>query len=93
VEALNKWLKTNWFAESPHGFPVFYKDAEERDSVLLKLEANGIEARKIFSCIPIQEYHWGGDYPVAENIGERGLYVPCHQDLTRRDIEKIAYLL
>lgn len=90
---LNRLMKEKWFAESPHGYPIFYKDSEERDAKLLKLEANDVEARKIFSCIPTQELEQFGDYPIAEDIGKRGLYVPIHQNLSKNDIEKIAFLL
>lgn len=93
VEMFNKLLSENWFAESPHGYPLFYKDSEERDSVLLKLNANGIEARKLFSCLPTVEYRLKGNYPIAESIGQRGLYVPVHQGLTKKDIERIALFL
>lgn len=93
VNLFNKIMKLDWFAESPHGYPLFYRDSEERDSVLRKLEYNGIEARKIFSCLPTAEYHLEGDYPIAESIGQRGLYVPVHQELKEKDIEKITYFL
>lgn len=94
VELFNQLLNEHWFAESPHGYPVFYRDEEERDGVLRKLEANDIEARKIFSCIPTQEWKMGGGfYPIAESIGRRGLYVPVHQNLSENDIRKIALFL
>ena len=79
----------------PHGFPVFYESKQERDAKLLKLDANGIECRKIFSCIPTDEKayafmgHKRGEFPEAERIADTGLYVPCHQNLTEEDLNAI----
>ena len=80
----------------PHGYPVMLAQAGRRDELLIELpERHGIEARQIFSSIPTQceAYAYLGEpkgaYPVAEDIGERGLYLPCHQNLSADDI---AYL-
>jgi len=93
VETFNKLLKKDWYAYTPHCYPVFYKDSEERDNKLKELEKNGIEARKLFSCLPTVEYGLEGEYPVAEKIGRTGLFVPVHQDLTDKDIETICKIL
>ena len=69
---------------------------KERNAKLQELEKNGIEARKIFSSLPTQEKvykHLGyklGDFPVSEDIGNRGLYVPCHQGLSAEELDKIC---
>ena len=99
VDAMNALLDGTWFAESPHCYPISCKSSDERDRTLMTLEANGVEARKLFSCLPVQEEayaHFGfgaGSFPVAEDIGNRGLFVPVHQDLTDEDIKKICQLL
>ena len=103
---LNKFLKKDWFVEQenehiiPHAFPIMTKTKENRDKMLLSLYENfGIEARQIFYSIPTQSQAYRflnekvGTYPVAEDIGERGLYVPCHQNLSDEDIVKIAEAL
>jgi perosamine synthetase len=100
---LNELLGKNWFSEEageyivPHAYPIMVKSKEIRDRLLKLLpEKFGIEARQIFSSIPTQmeAYEFLGEkegtYPVAEDIGQRGLYLPCHQNLSDHDIIKIA---
>ena len=76
----------------PHGFPAFY---ENRDEKMKELKERGIDCRNLFSSIPTQEVaykHLGyklGDFPKSEIIGSRGLYVPCHQGINRRELEYI----
>lgn len=98
VEALNGILGLNWHATSPHCYPMMYEDMIRRDMKLVELEDNGIEARKLFSCLPLEECykdlgHKMGEFPVAEEIGRRGLFVPIHQDLSIDDINKISGVL
>ncbi len=99
VELYNKTLGLDWYATSPHCYPVRYANEEQRDETLKRLEANGIEARKAFSCLPTQEKvyaHLGykkGDFPIAEKFGETVLFTPIHQGLTFEDIDKICKIL
>lgn len=100
VKEYNYLLNREWYAESPHCYPFMYDDGEKRDAMLLKLEKNGIEARKIFSCLPTQErvyqymdFYEKGYFPIAEMIGEGGLYLPVHQGLTNKDIKKICEII
>jgi len=93
VTLYNSLLERNWFAESPHGYPMLCKTTEERDAILIRLWENGVEARKFFSCLPTKEYKYGGSYPNAEDIGARGLFLPAHQGLTEEDVQKIVSLL
>ena len=77
---------------------MMYEDMIRRDMKLVELEDNGIEARKLFSCLPLEECykdlgHKMGEFPVAEEIGRRGLFVPIHQDLSIDDINKISGVL
>lgn len=84
---------------SPHAFPVICKDRNERDFLLKRLNDEGIECRNLFSSIPTQEFayaylnHRLGEFPIAEGIGYRGLYVPCHQGLSIEDITKIKEII
>lgn len=84
---------------SPHAFPVMCENEEERNTTLKRLRENGVECRTLFSCIPTQERayaflgHKLGDFPISEDVGRRGLYVPCHQGLTDEDVAKIKSLL
>ena len=89
----NNFLENDFYAESPHAYPYIYKNQLVRDARLLTLEMEGIEARKIFSCIPTAEYGMKGNFPVAEKIASHGLFVPIHQDLTQKEIKKIASII
>ena len=37
VEHFNKLMNGNWFADSPHGYPIFYESSEQRDKKAFKL--------------------------------------------------------
>jgi perosamine synthetase len=93
VMKYNKILDKKWFAYSPHCYPVFYATEKERNAKLIELEKGGVEARKLFSCIPTVEYGLEGDYPMAEKLSRTGLFVPVHQDLTHEDIKKVCSIL
>lgn len=103
---LNEFLgKDLFFKKSdeyivPHAYPVMLKSKELRDKFLKLLpEKFDIEARQIFYSIPTQSEAYGflgekeGTYPVAEDIGRRGLYVPCHQNLNNEELLKISTAL
>jgi len=84
----------------PHCFPVLLRSKEIRDKFLKLLpEKYGVEARQIFYSIPTQSeaYRFSGEkegaYPIAEDIGRRGIYVPCHQNLSDENITKISNIL
>lgn len=100
VEYLNKGLGCDWFQPfSPHAYPYLCKNKKERDKKILRCEQNGIEVRKLFSCLPVQEkvYKKMGlkekDFPVAMEIGKRGMYVPCHQGIDQHDLDRIINVL
>lgn len=103
---LNELLGYNYFSDRegeniiPHGYPILVKSQKQRDRILQELpEKFGIEVRQIFYSIPTQceayKFLGGkeGTYPVAEDIGRRGLYVPCHQNLNDQDLIKISKAL
>jgi len=84
----------------PHAYPVMLKSREKRDEYLRALpEKFGIESRQVFSSIPTQNQAYEflgekqGNYPIAEDIGNRGLYVPCHQNLKEEEIIKVSEVL
>jgi len=99
VLKLNTLMVNDWQADSPHCYPMMYSSKEERDERLIELEKAGIEARKLFSSLPTQEKVYKylgyklGDFPVAEDIGDKGLFVPIHQDLNDEDIKQIGLCL
>lgn len=99
VRWYNELLNKNWYASSPHCYPVRYGIEKLRDKALLRLQENKIEARKLFSCLPTQEKVYAnlgykeGDFPIAEKIGKTHLFVPVHQDLTKSQIQRIVKYL
>ncbi len=103
---LNSLLGKDWFYNDlneyivPHGYPIMINSKEKREEFLRILpDKFGIESRQIFYSIPTQSEAYKflgekeGDYPIAEDIGRRGLYVPCHQNLEKNDLVKIAEAL
>jgi dTDP-4-amino-4,6-dideoxygalactose transaminase len=99
VELFDILLGHEWYADSPHCYPVQYSSEKERDDTLLRLEKEGVEARKLFSCLPVHEkvYRYmgfkKGSFPIAERIGKTSLFIPVHQDLSTDDIKRICSLL
>ncbi|MDA2936264.1 DegT/DnrJ/EryC1/StrS family aminotransferase [Patescibacteria group bacterium AH-259-L05] len=84
----------------PHAYPILVDSQTQRDRLLKELPARyGIDARQIFSSIPTQCEAYAylrerpGTYPVAEDIGERGLYIPCHQNLSKDDLAYMAHTM
>ena len=76
----------------PHGVLLL---SDERDAKMKELYEAGIESRRMFSCIPVEEKAYQylgyrkGDFPVSEELSRRGFYVPCHQNLISDEVEYI----
>lgn len=79
----------------PHGYPVEFLSEENRDAAMKNLGWAGIECRKFFSCIPLEEpvYKRTGNYPVAEHISHTHLYVPCHQNMSIDDVDFVCSIV
>lgn len=79
----------------PHCFPILLRDKAARDAAMKELDAANIEVRPSYPCLPTQTKayaflgHRLGDFPMAEEFGDRGLYVPSHQNITD---EELVYL-
>jgi dTDP-4-amino-4,6-dideoxygalactose transaminase len=79
----------------PHAFPFIIKENApfDRMSLVNYLEKNGIDTRDIFSSIPTQCRGFSflgytlGDFPHAEYIGNYGLHVGVHQDLSQKHVD------
>ncbi len=79
-------------------YPMIIKKPEviSRKRLRLELEANGIETRPLFGCIPTQQPAYGhlknryeGRLPNAEFLGRNAFYIGCHQYLTDDDLKYI----
>jgi dTDP-4-amino-4,6-dideoxygalactose transaminase len=79
----------------PHGYPVEFESEDDRNNAMRALGAAGIECRKFFSCIPLEEPHHlkVGKFPVAEHISHTHLYLPCHQNMTLEDVEYVCHMV
>lgn len=75
----------------PHAYPIEFDNEASRDTAMKNLLADGIECRKFFSCIPMEEpHHYSlGKYPIAWHIAHTYLYVPCHQNMTDEDVDYV----
>ncbi len=66
---------------------------EERDTVIARLYANGIDTRPFFyplSALPMYERK---SSPVSENLSSRGINLPTYPGLSDSDIERICRAL
>src|SRR3990167_283942 len=72
-----------------HAFMFFPAYVERRNELMIYLEKHGIQSRTMMPLIsqPITKPYLKKKYPVAKYIEERGLLLPCHQYLKKRDLE------
>lgn len=79
----------------PHAFPLILrkKIPFTRDEFTIYLDKKGIETRDLFTSMPTQcpgfsfLGHKLGDFPNAEYIGNNGLHIGVHQDLTKKHLD------
>jgi len=82
---------------SPLSYPILVRKQApfSRKQLVAHLEGVGIETRPAFGSIPTQhpayEYmgHKKGEFPNAEEVGRRGLYIGIHQNLTKDDLDYV----
>jgi len=81
------------------GYPFVIKDGKRinRERLQVQLEANGVETRPLFGCIPIHQpayahlkRQYRGMLKNAEFLGRNGMYIGCHQYLTEEDLRFAA---
>ncbi|MFN4226868.1 MAG: DegT/DnrJ/EryC1/StrS family aminotransferase [Candidatus Ratteibacteria bacterium] len=85
----------------PHAFPFILKEncKFKRDQLVNFLNKNGIDTRDLFASIPTQTPGYEflgykkGDFPVSEYIGDNGIHIGVHQEITDEDIEYIGNLI
>jgi perosamine synthetase len=64
---------------------------KQRDAVMRRLDAAGIETRPVFYPMHIlPPYQEDSAFPVADTWAQRGINLPTHQDLTEADVRRIA---
>ena len=75
-------------AGAPLGFPITVAD---REAVRLKLIADGVDPRPIWSGLPAQVPSDG--FADARYVAAHNIVLPVHQDLTRRELAHIVSAL
>ena len=86
---------------SPHAFPFILKKTckFKRDQLVSYLNEYGIDTRDLFSSIPTQTPAYKflnykeGDFPVAEYVGNNGIHIGVHQEISDEDIEYIKEVM
>jgi perosamine synthetase len=81
-----------------YGILVGERFRESRDAVMERLAAAGVETRPFFVPLHRQEAlrafaSEAGSHPVAEALGEVGLYLPSSTDLTEDEIDRVCRTL
>lgn len=80
-------------------YPMVIKQPKKlsRRHLRAELERRGIENRPLFGCIPTQQpaykaykQQYKGKLPHADYAGKYGLYIGCHQYLTKEDLDYVA---
>lgn len=71
-------------------FGILVRDLAERDGLMASLAAHGVETRTFF--LPMHQqplYKSSESFPVAEDLGRRGLYLPSSSHLTDEDKDTV----
>jgi dTDP-4-amino-4,6-dideoxygalactose transaminase len=101
-EAFDEYLTTIRQEKSeligPHAFPIIIREGAPftRDQLVDHFEKNGIDTRDLFSSMPTQCPGFGylghqlGDFPNAEFMGNNGLHVGVHQNITDAHIDYLV---
>ena len=72
-------------------FTILASSENERDKLRKYLGENGIETRPTFHPVhTMPMYLEKTKYPVAEDLGKRGINLPSYPDLTNDDIKFIT---
>jgi dTDP-4-amino-4,6-dideoxygalactose transaminase len=86
--------KRSWFV-----YVIRLQVGVDRNVVTEKLAAHGIPARPYFSPIHLQPYmierfgYQSGDFPVTEDLGNRGLALPFSSVMTEDQVELVCQAL
>lgn len=98
---LENFLKLPWHSTdvSYLAYPIVIKKESpiKRKELRSKLSEAGIENRVLFGCLPTQQPALTEKYqkiyenklPIAEEIGNNGLYIGCHQYLTKEQLDYV----
>ena len=85
-----------WAGHAHWMITILVEEGVDRDQVMARLLADGIETRPAFfpiHTLPPYRDTLGGTFPVAEDIGRRGISLPTWAGLTPADVRYIAECL
>lgn len=88
--------QADWAKQVFWMYNIFLCDGDQhrRDAVMSHLDAMGIETRPVFYPMHIlPPYEEESSYPVADTWYQRGINLPTHQDLSKKDIARVANAL
>ena len=84
----------SWFV-----YVIRFDKKINRDEMAKKLDARGIPVRPYFLPIHLQPYivekfgYKEGDYPVTEDLGQRGLAIPFSGVMTEEQVDYVCEIL
>lgn len=90
-------IKISWFV-----YVVRLADQhtrKDREKIMAGLKQRGISCREYFPVIHLQKYfkekygYKTGSFPVAEHISDRTIALPFHNNLSRAEVQRVAYAL
>lgn len=89
VLAEKDYAKSVWWM-----FGILLRDEETRDGLMRFLEEKGIETRTFFLPMNRQPiYKTSEPFPVADDLGRRGMYLPSSSHLTDQDKDTVIRLV
>ena len=83
--------RRGWFV-----FVVQLPPGTERDTVLRKLAANGVQSKPYLPAIHLMSFyrerfgHREGEFPVCEDVAARSLALPFFPEMSESQVEKVA---
>lgn len=98
---LDRLSDVHWIIPQPHTrgsvwwvFPILLAAPRQRDRLRVHLARAGVETRTWFKPMHLQphlrQFATGEQFPVAEDLYNRGLYLPLYPDLRDEDVDCIC---
>jgi perosamine synthetase len=84
----------SWFV-----YVIRLEEGQDRAALAERLREHGIPVRPYFSAIHLQPYlverfgYQAGDFPICENLSQRGLALPFSGKMTEEQVERVCYAL
>jgi len=74
-------------------YTVMIDNAKKRDKLRTFLKEKGVETRPSFHPVHSMPmyYQEKQNFPVADNLGEKGISLPSYPDLEKNDVKYVAY--